>query len=73
MFFILNIYSDNQQKYLKDTKINLNKVIMTEDFNIRDNNWNSSYPYHSIYTDTLYKIANSFNLKLSLFINLVPT
>jgi len=73
MFFILNIYSDNQQKYLKNTKINLNKVIMTEDFNIRDNNWNSSYPYHLSYADTLYKIANSFNLKLSLSINLVPT
>ena len=53
--------------------MNLNKVIMIENFNIRDNNWNSSYPYHLTYADTLYKIANSFNLKLSLSINLVST
>ena len=42
MCFIINIYSDNQQfalKYLKDTKMNLNNVIiMTVYFNIRDNN-----------------------------------
>ena len=42
MCFIINIYSDNQQsvlKYLKDTKVNLNNVlIMTGDFNIKDNN-----------------------------------
>jgi len=42
MYFIINVYSDNQQsalKYLKDTKVNLNNVlIITVDFNIRDNN-----------------------------------
>ena len=40
--FIINIYSDNQQttlKYLKNTEVNLNNIlIMTEDFDIRDNN-----------------------------------
>ena len=38
----MNVYSDNHQnvlKYLKDTEVNLNNVlIMTGDFNIRDNN-----------------------------------
>ena len=42
MCFILNIYSYDYQnilKYLKNTKVNLNNIIiMTEDFNIRDNN-----------------------------------
>ena len=42
MCFIINVYSDNHQnvlKYLKDTEVNLNNVlIMTGDFNIRDNN-----------------------------------
>ena len=42
MYFIINVYSDDQQticKYLKDDKVNLNNiVIMTENFNIRDNN-----------------------------------
>ena len=45
---------------------------MTENFNIKDDNWSSSYLYHSIYIDTLRKIADSFNLELSLSINQVP-
>ena len=40
--FIIDIYSDNQQttlKYLKNTEVNLNNIlIMTGDFDIRDNN-----------------------------------
>ena len=39
----MNIYSDSSQmalKYLKDTKANINNaLIMTSDFNIRDNIW----------------------------------
>ena len=39
--FPINIYLDNQQsilKYLKNTEVNLNNIlIMTRDFNIRDN------------------------------------
>jgi len=69
MCFLINIYLDDQQsalKYLKDTEGNLNNIlIMTGDFNIRDNNWNSLYLYHSIYTDMLRKITDSFNLELS--------
>jgi len=51
------MYSDEQQnalKYLKNTEVNLNNVLaMTGDFNIRDNDWNLSYPYHSVHTDIL--------------------
>ena len=46
---------------------------MTRYFNIRDNDCDLSYPYHLIHTDTFCEIADSFNLELSLFINLAPT
>ena len=73
--FIFNIYSDNQQntlKYLKNTEINLNNIlIITSNFNIRNSNWNLSYPHHSIHTDTLYRIADSLNLYLSISTNSV--
>ena len=40
MHFLLNVYSDSQQsalKYLKDTEVNLNNIIIiTGDFNICD-------------------------------------
>ena len=44
---------------------------MIGDFNIRDNNWDPSYPYHLLYTDTLQEVADSFGLELSMSINLV--
>ena len=73
MYFIINIYSDNYQdalKYLKNTEINLNNVlIITGDFNIRDNNWDLFYPHHLSYIDSLFKIANSLGLDLSIPIN----
>ena len=75
--FILNVYLDNQQnalKYLKNTKINLNNVlIMTEDFNIRDNDWNLSYSHYLSYSDILREIADNLNLDLSTPINPVST
>ena len=41
MYFLINVYSDSSQlalKYLKDTKVNINNIlIITGDFNIRDN------------------------------------
>ena len=47
MYFILNVYLGDQQttlKYLKYTEVNLNNIlIMIEDFNIRDRNWNLLY------------------------------
>jgi len=66
MSFIINIYSDDYQsalRYLKNTEVNLNNVlIMIEDFNIRDNNWDILYPHHLIYANTLKDITDSFNL-----------
>ena len=44
---------------------------MTGDFNIRNNDWNLSYPYHSLHTDTVYEVADSFGLEMSTPINLV--
>ena len=57
-------------------KVNLNNIlIMIENFNIRDSDWDLPYPYshHSIYTNTLWKVADSFNLELLVFINQVST
>jgi len=52
-------------KYLKITEVNLNNIlIMTGDFNIRDNNWDLVYYHYSIHADTLREIAASFNLEL---------
>lgn len=66
--FIINIYSNEQQstlKYLKNIEINLNNVlIITEDFNIRNNNWNLLYFHYLAHTDIIMEIANSFNLSL---------
>ena len=70
IYFIINVYSDNQQSTLKNTEINLNNVlIMTRDFNIRDNNWDLLYSHYSIHMDTLRRISDSFNLELSMFID----
>jgi len=46
---------------------------MTGDFNIRDNLWDPSFPYHSSISDDLFMIADSFNLSLSSPTNLGPT
>jgi len=45
----------------------------TEDFNIRDNDWNLSYPHHSVHAGTLGEVTDSFNLKLLIPIIYVPT
>jgi len=75
MCFILNIYSDDHQntlKYLKNTEVNLNNIlIIIEDSNIRDNDWDPSCPYHLLYTDMLWEFADSFGLELLISINLV--
>jgi len=38
---------------------------MTGDFNIRDCRWNSNYLFHSIHSDSLFDIADSFSLDIS--------
>ena len=75
--FIMNIYSDtfhSALKYLKDTEVNINNLlIMTDDFNVRDRSWDSSFPHYSFISDDLFIIADSFNLDLSLPSNPVLT
>jgi len=46
---------------------------MTGDFNIRDNDWDPNYPYHSVHTKDLLTLAESLGLDLSLPVNLGPT
>ena len=74
---IINIYSDASHstlKYLKDTEMNINNLlIMTSDFNIRDQLWNSSFPHHSSISNDLFILADSFNLDLLLPTNPVLT
>jgi len=75
--FIMNIYSDlshSALKYLKDTKVNINNLlIMTGDFNIRDWFWDLSFPHHSFISNDLFIIADLFNLELSTPTNPVST
>jgi len=46
---------------------------MIKYFNIRDNDWDLFYSHHSVHTDILKEITNSFNLNLFTPINQVPT
>ena len=46
---------------------------MTGDFNIRDSLWDLSFPFHSLISDNLIMIADSFDLALSFPINPGPT
>ena len=73
----MNIYSDSSQstlKYLKDAEVNiLNLLIMTGDFNIRDNIWDLSFPHYSTFSNDLMIIADSFNLELSFSANYIST
>ena len=46
---------------------------MTSDFNIRDNIWDLSFSHHSIISDNLMTIVDSFNVELSFPTNHVPT
>jgi len=61
-------------KYLKNIETNINNVIIiTGDFNIRDSLWNLNFPFHSIHSDMLFDIADSFSLALSKPIENFPT
>ena len=67
--YLLNIYFNLSQlalKYLKDTKVNINNVlIITEDFNIRNNLWDLLFSYHLIHRNTLTDIVDFFQLCIS--------
>ena len=73
----MNVYSNlshSALKYLKNTEVNIwNLLIITDDFNIHDSLWDSSYPHHSSISDNLLIIANLFNLDLSFPTNYILT
>jgi len=46
---------------------------MTDDFNIRDNNWDPNFQYYSTHTEDLLTITDSLGLELSPSLNLGPT
>ena len=74
---MINVYSDSNKsalKYLKNTEVNIqNFLIMTGDFNIRDDNWDPSFPFHLIHSDLLTDIMDSLDLFFSNPTNQVPT
>ena len=74
---MINVYSNSSQsalKYLKNTEINIpNAIIITGDFNIRDNIWDPNYLFYLYNSDLLFDIANSFSLSISNPIENVPT
>ena len=43
---------------------------MTGNFNIRDSNWNPSYPFHSIHSDLFVDIANAFDFHFHILLTL---
>ena len=73
----MNVYSDyfhSVLKYLKNTKVNINNLlIITGNFNIRDQSWDSSFPYHLSISNDLFVIADLFNLDLLISTNPTPT
>ena len=75
--FMINIYSNSNQTalhFLCQNIINLdNTVIMTDDFNIRDSDWDLLAYYHSMHTDNLMTIVDSLGLELSHPSNPGPT
>ena len=73
----MNIYSNSSHsalKYLKDTEVNVNNLlIITGNFNIRNSLWDLFFPHHSSISDNLIIIADSFNLDLLILTNPVLT
>jgi len=71
------VYSDKQQnalKYLKNTEVNLNNIlVITEDFNIRDNDWDLLYPYYLVHMNTLQEVVDNFGLEILTPINPIFT
>ena len=71
---MINVYSDSFQSALKYLKSNIhNIIIMTGDFNIRDSIWNSNFPFHFSYSDSLFDIVDSLSLDISKPLENVPT
>ena len=67
---LINNLDNLTLKYLKDTKVNIqNILVMTRDFNIHNNLWNPLFLHHSSISNDLFIIADFFNLALSLSTN----
>ena len=75
--YMINIYSDSNQTALQVLQQNManmnNTIILTEDFNIRDSDWDPSFQHHSSHTEDLITITDSLGLKLSPLSNPGPT
>jgi len=73
---MINVYSDEHQTALKcpkNIKANLHNIlVMARDFNISNYNWDPSYLFHSSHNNSLFEIADSFDLKSSILIQQVP-
>ena len=69
VFFVLNIYSNSNQstlKYLKDSEANIQKIlIITDNFNVRDRDWDLVYLFHSVHNELLFDISDTLDLSLS--------
>jgi len=72
--FMINVYSNSNQtalQFLSQNIVNLNNtIIMTDNFNIRDSNWNPNFHHYSIHTNNLFTLADSLGLEL--FLLLIP-
>ena len=61
-------------KYLKGTKVNISNVlIISRDFNIRNNSWDPNFSYYSSYSNVLFEVADFLCLELSRPTEQVPT
>ena len=71
------MYSDEHQivlAYLRDTKFNTSNILIwTSNFNIRDSNWDPSYPYHSVYANTIREVVDSLDLDIFTPTQPIPT
>jgi len=75
--YIINVYSNDNQNALQVLNCNIidlnDTVVITGNFNIRNNNWDPNYPHHSIYTEDLFTVAESLGLDLLPPLNPSPT
>ena len=77
IYYLFNVYSNLSQsalKYFKNTEDNLNNVIiLIGNFNIRNCLWDSNFQYCSLHRDTLFDIADFFQLEISRSTEFFPT
>jgi len=63
IFFMINIYSDDNYlalKYLKNTKANIHNVlIIAGNLNISNNDYDPSYSFYSSYSNILVEIVST--------------